>query len=673
MLSKVDTKLTGSLNIFERRGGIKAKYTTKCKYHFKKKGRFGKILIMKVAMKNFKHLVQNGIFFFLCILFTSVIGCSATKYRENADKVASEFIRQAQIEALGRTEPFSIELPSNRLRRRLLSDQNLPFSGAASLGVDELPFIEHWPEKDYPVRNVAHEPSAKSWAGDVPLKLSLIDSLQIAAANNREYQTTKEDIFQAALILDNESNNFRNTFFGALQSLFEHDRSGDNIITGTENTASAAWERRLKSGATLASGIFIDLAKLLTQGRSSSWGILADATITIPLLAGSGEYVVTEPLIQAERNLAYSLFTFERFKRVLAVRVASGYYDVLNLLDQENNERNNYQRLIESARNATRLAEAGRLPQIQVDQAYQDVLNARVRWIAAQQNYADRLDSFKIDVGLPTDTNLELDPSEFEQLSVAAKAAIGVEFSTRLKRQQEILESDDYVEVPPISREGGGPLELDYFEAIDIALNNRMDLRIFQGQVYDAQRRVAVAANLLQAGLTLVGRAEAGERRGISSADQSNAELRLDDGRYSAGFNLDLPWERTEEQNAYRNSYIILERSVRNVQQLEDQIKFELRNELRNLIEARENYIIQTQGVDLARRRVKSTELFLNAGRAQVRDILEAQRALVLAQNALTSALVSYRVSELELQRDMGVLKVDHKGVWSEFKPGQTK
>jgi outer membrane protein TolC len=116
-----------------------------------------------------------------------------------------------------------------------------------------------------------------------------------------------------------------------------------------------------------------------------------------------------------------------------------------------------------------------------------------------------------------------------------------------------------------------------------------------------------------------------------------------------------------------------LERSVRNVQQLEDQIKFELRNELRNLIEARENYIIQTQGVDLARRRVKSTELFLNAGRAQVRDILEAQRALVLAQNALTSALVSYRVSELELQRDMGVLKVDHKGVWSEFKPGQTK
>jgi outer membrane protein TolC len=624
-------------------------------------------------MKIIKNWENNRIIIIICIITSIFLSCSANKYRENADKVATEFIHQAQQEALGRTEPFSIEIPSNRLRKRLLLDQNLPFSSVASLGVDELPYIEHWPEKDYPVRAVAYEPSAKPWVRDVPLKLSLIDSLQIAAANNREYQTTKEDIFQAALILDNESNNFRNTFFGALQSLFEQDRSGDNIITGTENTASAAWERRLKSGATLASGIFIDLAKLFTQGRYSSWGILADATVTIPLLAGSGEYVVTEPLIQAERDLAYSLFTFERFKRVLAVQVASGYYDVLNLLDQETNERNNYQRLIESARNATRLAEAGRLPQIQVDQAYQDVLNARVRWIAAQQNYADQLDSFKIELGLPTDANLELDPSELERLSAAAKSGIGAEFSARLKKQQEILESDADIEVPPISRKGGDPLELEYSEAIDIALGNRMDLRLLQGQVYDAQRGVTVAANLLKADLTLIGRAEIGERRGISSADQSNAELRLDDGRYSAGFNLDLPWERTEEQNAYRNSYIILERSVRDVQQLEDQIKFEVRNELRNLIEARENYIIQTQGVDLARRRVKSTELFLNAGRAQVRDILEAQRAFVSAQNALTSALVSYRISELELQRDMGVLKVDHKGAWSEFKPGQTK
>jgi outer membrane protein TolC len=105
------------------------------------------------------------------------------------------------------------------------------------------------------------------------------------------------------------------------------------------------------------------------------------------------------------------------------------------------------------------------------------------------------------------------------------------------------------------------------------------------------------------------------------------------------------------------------------VQEKEDQIKLELRIELRRLIEARENYKIQTQAVELARRRVKSSELFLQAGRAQTRDVLEAQDSFVSTQNALTEALVDYRISELELQRDMGVLTVDAKGHWNKYEP----
>ncbi|MDB4441922.1 TolC family protein [bacterium] len=624
-------------------------------------------------MKKIYHMPKYSIFIIVLLLVSDILGCSATKYRENADKAASGFIQKAQLDTLGRTETFSIELPSNTFRRRLLLDQNLPLSGAAALGTDKLSKIEHWPEEDYPAATEASYSPTAPWEAEDIVKLTLLDSLQIAAANNREYQTGKEDIFQAALILDIESNEFRDTFFGALQSIFITDRRGDNVITGVENTASAEWNRRLKSGATLASRIFIDLAKLFTQDRSSSYGIFADATIAIPLLAGSGEYVVTEPLIQAERDLAYSLFAFQRFKSILAVRVATGYYDVLNQMDQIENEKNNYLRLVESARNATRLAEAGRLPKIQVDQAYQDVLRARVSWIAAQRNYANRLDSFKIDLGLPTDAKIELDRSELERLSLAASAALGEKLSTRLKKQQETLASDAPVEIAPISREDGGPLELEYSEAIDISLKHRRDLRILQDRVYDAQRGVTVAANALKAYLALVGRGAVGERRGIGTADLPDAEFSLDKGRYSGGLALDLPWERTEEQAAYRNSYIILQRSVRDVQKKEDQIKFEIRSELRNLLQARENYMIQTQGVQLSQQRVRSTELFLNAGRAQIRDLLEAQQSLVSTQNALTEALVSYRISELELQRDLGVLTVDNKGLWSEYKPGQKK
>jgi outer membrane protein TolC len=622
-------------------------------------------------MKKFNNSVQNSILFILCMLFFGVLGCSPTKYRQKADSVAMDFIHQSQLEAIGQTEPFSIELPSNTLRRRLLLDQNLPFSGASSLGVDELSFIKHWPEKDYPVSTVAYEPSTPPWEGDKALKLSLVDSLQVASANNRQYQTSKEDIFQAALILDLESNEFRNTFFGALQSIFTSDRT--NSSTDVASSASAEWIRRLKTGATLSSRMFIDLVKLLTQDRSSSYGIFADATIAIPLLAGSGEYIVAEPLTQAERNLSYSLYAFERVKRTLAVQVASEYLTVLELLDQLKNEEDNYRRLLLFARNASQLAEAGRLPKIQLDQAYQDVLRARANWISAQQTYVNGLDLFKNILGLPTDALMELDQSELDRLALSAKEALGDELSIRppaaMLAAQGDLAADAPVELVPPSREGGGPLELEYSEAIEIALKQRMDHRILQGQVYDAQRGVVVAADALRANLTLLGNAQVGERRGTGDADLPNAEFKIDDGKYSGGFIFDLPWERTEAQNAYRNSYITLERAVRNVQENEDQIKFQLRNELRSLIEARENYKIQTQAVDLAHRRVKSSELFLQAGRAETRDVLEAQESLLSTQIALTEALVNYRISELELQRDMGVLKVDHEGLWNEYEP----
>ena len=79
--------------------------------------------------------------------------------------------------------------------------------------------------------------------------------------------------------------------------------------------------------------------------------------------------------------------------------------------------------------------------------------------------------------------------------------------------------------------------------------------------------------------------------------------------------------------------------------------------------------MIQAKSVTVARRRVESTTLFLQAGRAEIRDVLEAQEALVSAQNALTASLVDYRVAELELQRDLGVLEVDDQGLWHEYTP----
>jgi outer membrane protein TolC len=64
--------------------------------------------------------------------------------------------------------------------------------------------------------------------------------------------------------------------------------------------------------------------------------------------------------------------------------------------------------------------------------------------------------------------------------------------------------------------------------------------------------------------------------------------------------------------------------------------------------------------------------MFLEAGMANMRDLREAQDALLVAQNSLTQAVITYRITELELQRDMGLLQVDENGMWREFSPEVT-
>ena len=79
----------------------------------------------------------------------AVSGCqSPAEYRKAADDVANEIITEKQQQTLGRTEPFSIERPADTLRRRLLLQQDLPYTGPASLGSDKLHVVNQENQRD---------------------------------------------------------------------------------------------------------------------------------------------------------------------------------------------------------------------------------------------------------------------------------------------------------------------------------------------------------------------------------------------------------------------------------------------------------------------------------------------------------------------------------------------
>jgi outer membrane protein TolC len=603
-----------------------------------------------------------------CSALLGLAGCkSPGEYRREADKTAYGIIRDKQQEAIGDAEDFTIGRPSDILRRRLLEAQKLQYSGPWSLGTDRLEEPEHWPQDDYP-GDVNSSPSV-SPKGTERLTVGLLEALRVAARNSFSYQIQKEEVFRAALRLDFERDLFRNFFTEQLDSLVSTDSSGNRTTSGTRQSSVSGWSRTLKNGAAFSAQLGVDLVNLLTAGRASSLGLSADASVSMPLLRGSGAHIVTEPLTQAERNVVYAIWDFERFKRTFAVDIASEYFAVLQALDQIANEAGNYRRVSSSVRRSLRLADSGDMEMVQVDQAVQDELRARNRWVLAMQGYERTLDEFKILLGLPVDANIELDRGELDRLVEAISEEIVDLSRFAIDPNEEVPPADAPIELEQPGREGAGRFEIDRVAATRLALENRLDLRVAQENVYDAQRNVVVFADQLGAQLTLFGSAAVGDRRSVGSAASNDARIRLNEAAYSALLTVDLPLERVAERDNYRDSLISLERAVRDVASLEDGVKLDVRNRLRALGSTRESLQIQARAVEVAQKRVSGANMALEAGRAQIRDILEAQEALLSAQNSLTAAVINYRITELELQRDMGLLKVDETGLWQEYDP----
>ncbi|MCC7012013.1 MAG: TolC family protein [Planctomycetes bacterium] len=454
--------------------------------------------------------------------------------------------------------------------------------------------------------------------GEVLAPIDLVSSLTIASENSRDYRRRMEDLYLAALDLTLERFRFAVQRDGTFSTLFKGNADG---LTEASSGFGAGLARVLGTGASIVGDFGLSLARSLTG--SSSDGITSDLSLSItqPLLRGFGERIVLEPLTQSERNVVYEVRDFERFRRTFAVDVASRYFDILQQADTVANERVNMENLVVLRQRNEELALAGRLSDIQVDQALQDELRSRNRLIQAEERLDALFDDFKFFLGLPIDAKIQLDPDELTGLEV-----------------DETLDIDEAL-------------------AIDHALRYRLDLQTSFDQSDDSARRVEVARDNLLANVDITSRASA------TSDVNDPLKYSKDNLSWNLGLDIDLPFDRVAERNAYRESLITLERSRRTATQLADQIRSDLRDSLRQAKNRLETFRIQQGAVQLAERRVESTTLNLQAGRADTRDILEAQEALLEARNALTAARIDYHISQLALWRDMELLRVDESGI----------
>lgn len=471
--------------------------------------------------------------------------------------------------------------------------------------------------------------------------ISLNGALDLAFQHSKEYQTQKERLYLEALALTFDRYRYTPTFSAVGSADYQWDAEDQFVtdmqtLTGMEKiSTSESIDARtslgarylLKGGGAIALNLTNNFTRFLTGDISEFGAGALIGSFTQPLLRDFGTEIETEALMQAERDLLYQVRNFTRFRKTFAVRVASQYYSVL--LNRET-AKNNYAGLLANNLSLEReqaFQVEGLRTLLQVGRLEQSSLQQDLRWTSSITRYKRSLDNFKILLGLDADENIVLDDNEMALITESG------------------MESPD--------------LGLD--QAIDLALQTRLDLYTELDRVQDSARKIEVAANALNPALDLSFVAS------VPDANNGNlGELDFENAVYTAGLDLELPLDNKSERNNYRRSLIDYEVATRGYLLAMDNIKLDVIDIWRRLNEASKSYEINVTSVQINERRVEEAELRAELGLGDIQDTVDSQNDLTSARTELVRTIVDHNIAKLEFWRDVGLLYVNDNGQWEE-------
>ena len=209
---------------------------------------------------------------------------------------------------------------------------------------------------------------------------------------------------------------------------------------------------------------------------------------------------------------------------------------------------------------------------------------------------------------------------------------------------------------------------------VAIALDNRLDLMNSKARVMDARRAMEVAANRLEAVLNLVATGDVRTPAGRSTP----LDFRGASSTFRFGVQMTAPIDQVAERNAYRAALVSYQRLRRDYMRQEDQVKFEVRTDWRQLNVARLNF--ETNRKNLRQAALQLDIVVANAndpstqqvGRAGATtgasntglNLLQALNSVLTAQNNLVQTWVDYERNRINIHRDMDIMVIDERGLW---------
>ncbi len=351
---------------------------------------------------------------------------------------------------------------------------------------------------------------------DAP-RLVFEEIFELALLNSREYQTQKESLYRAALTASLERYAYVSKFSVAgngVDTTYTHNRFNGITVNSLSVPSSLRGSKTLSTAGNVV-GQFANSILLTFNGPD---GFAADVSsellfeVTQSVLQRD---VVLNSLIQAERDLVYAARTYARFRREFFFDIASTYYDFLKTYRNVDIQSQNFFAQIRAFQQgqAEVRSDFSRAPnQIGVNQ-FEDRVLAGLRSVITSCNSVEqRLDTLKITIGIPTETRINVDLTELEELTRRDEIAVERDRSRRWRDRLETQLGRDSINLPDLLNTNYRLAQrivtwLDYRQELDPATPDISELKKLRSRFkldaarLDAATEQAMLERVRQAGL----------------------------------------------------------------------------------------------------------------------------------------------------------------------------
>lgn len=754
------------------------------------------------------------------VMLSAFTGCHPKYYRLQADDEARHLVQNNVVDANSPLNDLNVYAnPNSRMFDPNPPDfepmpPDDPKSHELMHNVDGKKGYKHWDR-------YGHTPHAENpdWAlylcpaDDGTIPLDIRGAVELSLTNSPIYQERLERLYLSALDVSFERFRFDAQFFGGYQTFFTSDgpdRPGGPASRLDLATRDIRMSKLYASGGELVVGLANRLMWQFSGDDTHTATTLLDFSLVQPLLKSRGRLRVLESLTDSERALLAEVRQMERFRRGFYADIVSGLNPdsvtgggvgigaasaggFLGLLQDEQEIRNQQASvtgLRDSLDQLEAAHEANRIDRFQVELARQALYAAQSRLISQKAGYQARLDTYKIELGLPPEAPIVINDPYLERFNLLdpdildlqeevgdaldnlrtwetpPPADVWAEFQTAVQdfvdrsvKHVEIVERDiealhealprrrDNLEqlavrvgrarkdidiaayspevldqrverilaekdrfyersrnlVPSLAEIRDPeqhedlvdlmvllsgelqelmliqaavrldavtlqPIEINSYEALQVARCNRRDWMNERAALVDAWRQVQFTAADLDAFLNVVFEGD------IRNTGDNPIRLRGTTGRLRVGAEFDAPLTRLAERNHYRAAQIAYQQARRNYYDFEDLVSLGLRNSLRNAELRQVDFELRRAAVQVAISQVELTRLRLSEppkvgatktfNSSTARDLVTAIGSLLDAQNDFLAVWINYDVLRMGLDFNLGTMEIDQAGMW---------